>query len=65
MCEDAGREHAMRLLRRLIEVERWVLADDPRAIPYIEGDAVRVQNGRCSFHPERFNEVEKKCLSHS
>lgn len=50
-------EQARTLLRKMVEVEGWVKAGDPRAKPYLDADAVRIVDGKGQFHRDRFLKV--------
>ena len=59
MSEETSK--ALDLLAHLIEVEKWIKANDPRALPYLEADAVRMIEDKgeqhATFHPLRFTQV--------
>ena len=56
-------EQARSLLKFLFVVTEWANADDPRAKPYFDADAVRWTENEgerhLAFHPQRFDAVMK------
>jgi len=50
-------EQAATLLRHIIEVGDWALSGDPRAKPYLDADAVRIEDGVPHFNEKRFIDV--------
>lgn len=55
-------EHAQILLRFMVLIEDAVKAGDPIAKPYLEAEAVRLENGVVAFHKDWFPEVLAKHL---
>jgi hypothetical protein len=48
-------DRAARLLQHLVMVEEWAKANDPRARPYFDADAVQWrEDGHLAFHATRF-----------
>jgi hypothetical protein len=47
-------ERAKIMLKKLVEVERWVKSGDPRATPYLNAGAVCFIDGKVQFHRDRF-----------
>lgn len=55
MMADA---EGMELLRWLCQIRQWVLDKDPRAQPYIDGDAIKITDeGDVAFHRQNFERV--------